>query len=109
MYLLLTVWWPVNKGLEVGKKALEAAEKFPADESISKMVLDAGIMRTKNGIKAIQVQEVMEGKLEQAITRINEFIAFLSEIEGVNTRIDTMATSAEAMEFIGLTIPAPAS
>jgi len=106
MYILLTVWFPASKGLEVGKKALEINEKIPDDETILKTILPGGLMRTKNGIKGITIFEVMEGKLEEAYARASEILALYAEVEGVNSRIDTMTTAAEALESIGLAIPA---
>jgi hypothetical protein len=106
VYILVTMWWPNSKSIEVGKKGIELPEKFPPDESILKVVLDAGLMRTREGIKAISVSEVMEGKLEEALQRIGEVLEFYSEIEGLNCRFDIMTTAAEAMASIGLAIPA---
>ncbi len=106
MYILLTVWFPASKAIEVGKKTLEINKKFPDDETISKTILPGGLMRTKNGIKGISVEEVMEGKFEEAYNRATEILSLYAEVEGLNCRIDTMATGAEAMESIGLAIPA---
>ena len=106
MYILITVWFPASKGLEIGKKALEINEKIPEDETISKTILPGGLMRTKNGIKGISIYEVMEGKFEEAFSRASEILALYAEAEGVNSRIDTMATITEAMATIRLAIPA---
>ena len=106
MYILITVWFPANKAIEVGKKALEITEKLPEDETISKTILPGGLMRTKNGIKGIAIYEVIEGKFEEAYGRASEILALYAEIEGLNSRIDTMTTAIEAMESIGLAIPA---
>ncbi|TES93716.1 MAG: hypothetical protein E3J90_14210 [Promethearchaeota archaeon] len=104
-YLLATVWFPPHKGEEVGKKFLEIMKKFPEDRSLGKTVLDGALMRTKYGIKAITISEVREGKLDDGLARINEILALYSEIEGVNTRVDTMATLVESMEMVGLKPP----
>ena len=106
MYILLTLWFPANQSIEVGKKALEVMEQFPEDETIMKTILLGGLMRTKNGIKGISVFEVVEGKFEQAYERAGNILALYAEIDGLNCRIDTMTTAAEAMESIGLAIPA---
>lgn len=106
MYILLTVWFPASKSIEVGKKALEVMENLPEDEKIAKTILPGGLMRTKNGIKGISVYEVVEGKFEQAYEWAGEILAQYAEVEGLNCRIDTMTTAAEAMESIGLAIPA---
>jgi hypothetical protein len=57
-------------------------------------------------IKGISVYEVVEGKFEQAYERCGEMLALYAEVEGLNCRIDTMTTAIEAMESIGLAIPA---
>ncbi len=106
MYILITVWFPASKAVEVGKKALEIMEKLPQDEMISKTILPGGLMRTKNGTKGIAVYEVMEGKFEEAFNRASEILALYAEVEGLNSRIDTMTTAAEALETTGLAIPA---
>ena len=48
----------------------------------------------------------MEGKFEEAYNRVTEILSLYAEVEGLNCRIDTMTTAAEAMESIGLAIPA---
>jgi len=106
VYILLTVWFPASKSLEIGKKALEVIEKVPEDETISKTILAGGLMRTKNGIKGISIYEVMEGKFEEAYSLAGDILAIYAEVEGVNSRIDTMTSAVEAMESIGLAIPA---
>jgi len=105
VYLLATVWFPPHKGEEVGKKFLEIAKKFPEDRSLGKSVLDGALMRTKDGIKAITISEVKEGKLDVRLARISEILALYSEIEGVNSRVDTMATLIESLEIVGLKPP----
>lgn len=105
VYLLATVWFPPHKGEEVGKKFLEIAKKFPEDRSLGKLVLDGALMRTKYGIKAITISKVKEGKLDDALARINEVLALYSEIEGVNSRVDTMATLLESLDTVRLKVP----
>ena len=105
VYLLSTVWFPPVKGEEVGKKLLEVVRKYPEDKSIGKTVLAGALMRTKYGIKGISIYEVKEGKLEVALERVGDILAIYSEIEGVNSRIDTMATLVESMDAVGLKAP----
>ena len=105
VYLLATVWFPPHKGEEVGKKFLEIGKKFPGDKTLGKVVLDGALMRTKYGIKAITISEVKEGKLDDGLARINEILALYSEIEGVNSRVDTMATLVESLDIVGIKAP----
>jgi len=105
VYLLSTVWFPPVKGEEVGKKFLENIKKYPEDKSLGKSVLAGALMRTKYGIKAIAIYQVKEGKLDAALEWVGDILAAYSEIEGVNSRVDTMATLVESMEAIGLKVP----
>jgi uncharacterized protein with ACT and thioredoxin-like domain len=105
VYVLSTVWFPPVKGEEVGKKLLEAVKKYPEDKSIGKTILAGALMRTKYGIKGISIYEVKEGKLDVALERVGDILAIYSEIEGVNSRIDTMATLVESMDAVGLKAP----
>jgi hypothetical protein len=104
-YLFINVWFPPQKGEEMGKKALEVFQKFPEDTSIAKTAIQGALMRTKNGIKGVTVFEVNEGKLEAAIDRAQEIVDTYSDVEGVNARFDLYATLAESMEMIGLKMP----
>ncbi|MFX1377191.1 MAG: hypothetical protein ACFFA0_15405 [Promethearchaeota archaeon] len=81
-------------------------ENFPEDRTIAKTILLGGLMRTKNGIKGISIYEVVEGKFEEAFGWASNILTSYAEVDGLNCRIDTMATAAEAMESIGLAIPA---
>ncbi len=83
----------------------QVAKKFPEDKSLGKLVLDGALMRTRYGIKAITISKVKEGKLDDALARVNEMLAFYSEIEGVNSRVDTMATLLESLDIVGIKIP----
>jgi len=105
VYLLSTVWFPPVKGEEVGKKFLEVVKKYPENKSLGKSVLAGALMRTKYGIKSIAIYQVKEGKLDAALEWVSDILAAYSEIEGVNSRIDTMATLVESMESIGLKVP----
>ena len=102
VYLLMTVWFPPHKGEEVGRKAVEIMKKFPEDQSIAKTIVNGALMRTKHGIKAIVISEVKAGKLEAAFEQAGEILQLYSEIEGVNSRLDTMATLVESLSTVGL-------
>ena len=104
-YIFSTIWFPPVKGEEVGKKFLEVAKKFPPDKSFGKTVFPGALMRTKSGIKSISMFEVKDGKLEAALERVNEVLAAYSEIEGVNSTVETMAIVAEALELLGIKMP----
>jgi len=102
--LIVTAWYPYKRRMEVGKKAIEAVNKFPPDESIMK-ALGTAVLRDKHGIKVITMNEVMQGKLQEALDRANQTIDFYMEVDGFNFRIDIAATAMEAMESINMKLP----
>ena len=102
--IIATAWYPYSQRMEVGKKAIEAVKKFPPDESISKALATA-TLRDKHGIKVIEMSEVMEGKLQEALDLANEQIDFYMEVDGFNARIDIAATAMEAMASINMKLP----
>ncbi|GAH00870.1 unnamed protein product [marine sediment metagenome] len=102
--IIVTAWYPYKRRMEVGKKAIEAVNKFPPDESTAK-ALGTAVLRDKHGIKVITMSEVMQGKLQEALDRANQTIDFYMEVDGFNFRIDIAATGIEAMESINMKLP----
>lgn len=102
--IMTTTWFPYSQRKEVAKAAIEVAKKFPPDETILKN-LAMGYMRDKGGIKVVIMNEVMEGKLQEALDLTNEVIDLYIDIEGFSTRIDLMATPLEAWESINMKMP----
>ena len=102
--VMVTVWFPPTKGIDIAKKAIEALKKFPADESIA-IQLAQGLASDRQGFKSITISEVKEGKLEEALDRANEIVDFYTEIEGVTYKMDLMVTPQEAYARIGMKPP----
>jgi len=102
--IMVTIWFPPTKGIDVAKKAIESRKKFPADESIA-IQLAQGLIGDRQGIKSITISEVKEGKLEEALTRAGEILRFIAEIEGVTYKIDLMTTPEEAYASVGMKPP----
>ena len=101
---MTTAWYPYSQRIKAAKTMIEAVKKFPADETVQKN-LAMGYMRDKAGIKVVVMNEVMEGKLEEALDRVNETIDLYIDIEGFSARIDLMATPLEAWESINMKMP----
>ncbi|MFX1326065.1 MAG: hypothetical protein ACFE8N_14030 [Promethearchaeota archaeon] len=102
--IIVTAWYPYKRRMEVGKKAIEAAQKFPPDESVLKG-LGTAVLRDKHGIKIITMGEVVPGKLQEALTLTNQTIDFYMDVNGFNFHIDIAATAMEAMESINMKLP----
>ena len=104
-YVILTVWFPPHKAMEVAKKAIEVVKSVAGDKYVGKNILPGAVMRTKDGLKGITIAEIKEGQLEAAIAQANEMADIYSEIEGVNAEIETMASMVESLSSVGLKMP----
>ena len=102
--IMVSMWWAPGKGIEIAKKGIEAAKKFPADETIA-TTLATGFMGDKIGTKAITIANVPEGKLEEALTRTREILNFYGEVGGVTAKIDIMLTVEEAYASVDMKPP----
>ncbi len=47
MYFKTTIWYPITKTDDIGKKFLEVSEKYPDDESIGEIVVRAAVSAVK--------------------------------------------------------------
>lgn len=106
VYVVLTAWVPAAKGKLLGKKVIEALAKFPTDKSISKTVLQmAG--SDEGCIRAISINEVVDGKIKEALSRATRFAIFYGEALGEDFKysVQTLMSAMEAMRTIGMEMP----
>ena len=106
VYIMLTGWIPADKGRLFGKKVIEGIAKFPGDESISKLVLQAA-GSSEGMIKAFAISEVVDGKISEAISRTTKLALFYGEAigEGFKYSVETVLSAMEAMRVIGMEMP----
>jgi len=106
VYIMLTSWVRPDKGKAFGKIVLEAIKKFPADESITKLILQA-VSADEEGIKAFSISEVVKGKISEAMKRSSNLALFYAEAigEGFKYEVETLMSAMEAMSVIGLEMP----
>ena len=106
-YIVATLWWPAESTQEMIKIAIEAAKKFPPDESLGEALVPNAISSNKDGIVSLNVTLVKEGKLEAAINRTRANINMFLSVPGLKYSIETWATTEEAYGSVGLTPPEP--
>jgi hypothetical protein len=103
--VMSTSYFPADKSEEVGKKYLEITKKYPPDRSISKPVLRVGVRVTPDGMKAIGISEVKEGKFNEFMKGLYEQVLLWSEIEGFRMDNEVLMSGAEALPLVGLKMP----
>jgi len=106
VYVIFTGWVPLEKARLFGKKVIEGVSKFPADESISKLIVQ-GAGSSEGVIKAFAISEVMKGKITEALSRTTRLAIFYAEAigEGFKYSIETVLSAMEAMRVIGMEMP----
>ena len=76
--IMVTMWYPLSKATEVGKKYLEVMQKFPL-ESFEKVLVPVGASPSKDGIKGISITEVEKGKYEETYNLVaRRMVMFLA-------------------------------
>ena len=104
-YIVTTSIYPTEKGPEVAQKYLEAIEKYPPDENLAAQTVPAAVKSGHEGVKVIGIQEVKEGKLEDALNRIVNFMVMFQSIEGYRYTTEIFYKVEEAMALIGMSVP----
>ena len=104
--LMITTWFPPEREEEVNEIYLGLPAKYPVDESLGKAFVPLGVRSTKEGTKSIIVFEVAKGKFDEAMELTLKNLREFRHIEGYRYEIETLLSQAEAMNLIGVAIPA---
>ena len=107
MVLIVTqTWYPISQAENAGKAYIEAMKKFPADRSLAKPILKSGVKIEKDGIHAIAVSSIKEGKVKEVMDIGTKRLIVMSKgIEGFKTSMDIYYDLVEAMPIVGLSAP----
>ena len=100
-----TTYFPAGKSAEVGKKYLEVLKKYPPDRTIAKVILPVAVRVTSDGMKAISISEVKDGKFKEFMRLVYEQILLYSEIEGYRSDVEVYMSGIEALPLVGLEMP----
>jgi hypothetical protein len=106
-HIVIFMKYPSHIINEVVQKALEAIQKnmFPDDESVQETLVLSAWKSTEDGMKALSVTNVKEGKLEEALKSVYKEMAYYSNIEGYEITIEVWGTWQEAFEAMGMETP----
>ena len=104
-YIITTSIYPTDKGPEVAEKYLEAIEKYPPDENLAIQLVPAAIKSTHKGIQVLGIQEVKEGKLEDAIKRTLNMMVMFQSVQGYRYSTEIHYKVEEALTLIGMSLP----
>ena len=98
MIIMVTVWYPPHKALEVGNKFFKlASKKLP---SIIKKWEVYGTMDGLNGFKGYHLIKTERENAEEAITAINKLFAPMYTIEGFTSGVEILIGMKDSAEFM---------
>ena len=104
-FIIVTVWFPLNKGGEAAEKYVEVRKEFPTDRSLTKEVLQGAIIVKRDMIKSISVSEVKPGKLDEALARQQSSMIPFHDIDGYEYKFVVFFSYPESFEMIGMKSP----
>jgi hypothetical protein len=105
VYIVVSTVYPSHIGVEVGKKYLEALQKFPLGEGPGKVIVQAAARGTTEGVKVFSVTQVTDEEFVEAWTRIGNMMALFLEVEGFEYTMEMWAEVQDALELVGLKLP----
>jgi hypothetical protein len=106
MIIMVTVWYPYDKGVEVGNLAAETLKKNPYPP-YTKLLAIVG-KPTKEGMEAIDIVRVEKDKILEASAFLsNREVEIASVVEGYRFELDIWMESIENYELQGLEMPEP--
>ena len=104
--VIITSCWPHHVSEHVGKAYLEVMKKYPVDRSLYKAAVASCVKATKEGIKAIAVDDVKEGKLQETLDLVyRRMLMFGNIVKELRYEVEVYMSGAEAMPMIGLKMP----
>jgi len=104
-YIIENMWYPTDKAEEVVEKYFDLLKKFPPDESLGKEVVPGAVTVGRQGVEAMSILDVNEGKLEAALERSRNAMAMYMGIAGLEYSIRLYSTIEEALATVGKGLP----
>jgi len=98
--------FPADQAENISKIYLKnIKEARAALRPLAKEVITNSIKATMDGMSAISVHDIKEGKLEEALKLQQELILAYHEIPGYKYRIEIRFKATEALGMLGMKIP----
>ena len=106
-FVVIFMKYPTHLVKKVVQKAVEANQKnmFPDEEDLYEVLVRSAWKSTPEGLKAMSVVLVKEGKLEETLKSIYKEMLYFSELDGLESSVEVWGTWREAFEVMGMEIP----
>jgi hypothetical protein len=104
--VIIKTQWPHHVSEDVGKAYLEVMKKYPVDRSLYKAAVSSCVKATNEGLKALAVDDVKEGKLQETLDLVyRRMLMFGNLVKDLRYEIEVYMSGTEAMPMIGLQMP----
>ena len=104
--VIIKTQWPHNVAEDVGKAYIEVMKKYPVDKSLYKAAVSSCVKATNEGFKAIAVDDVKQGKLQETLDLVyRRMLMFGNLVKDLRYEIEVYMSGTEAMPMIGLQMP----
>ena len=104
-YIVTKIVYPNEKATEVAEKYFEALKKYPPDENLGVELVPAAVRSSHKGINVLNVADVKEGKLEDALKRTTNMMVMFQKIPGFRYSAQVYQKVEEALATIGMSLP----
>jgi len=104
-YIVTSVKYASHIGVEVGKRYLEALKKFPPGKTPGKVIIQAAVRSTKDGVRVFSVNQVNDDEFIEAWRFIGNMMALFLEVEELEYTMEVWAEIQDALEMVGLKLP----
>jgi hypothetical protein len=104
-YIVASAKYPSHIAKEVGKKYLEALQKFPLGSGPGEAIVPAATRGTKEGVQVFSVTQVKEEEFIEAWRRIGNMLALFLELEGFEYTMEFWIETQDALELVGMKLP----
>lgn len=95
VYIVVKSFFPTHQNEAVSARNIEMMTKFPPDNSIAEAVVPLAARATKEGLEAMGINLVKEGKFDEALIRIGRAMAMFNDIEGFEYSLEVWVTLPE--------------
>ncbi len=96
---MVTVWYPMHKGLDIAKIYLKQPRELPYVAKWRVFNTPAG----KDGMKKYHLIYTERGKAEEVALELNKyFVPFATEIEGFHIQVENLMGVSDSYKIVGM-------
>ena len=95
VYVVITAWWPLNKGQESAEVYNKQLQDLGPNDFIKSNPM--WMAPCKKGFKSVTYHEIEQGKLEEALLYLTNFMSGFNIIEGYGYKFDLMVSQQEML------------